>query len=219
MSRHPAKLGKQRRPYDSTRRQAQARETRRQILESAGKLFIEHGYAGATLESIAQEAGVSPQTVFATFGNKRTILANLIDLAVGGDEQPLPLLQRPGPQAVKQDSDQRRQIRLFVKDMRQILERVGPIFEIMRLAAKTEPEIATLLQRMLNERLQNLSEFVKWVAKPGPLRAGLTPTVAAETVWALTSAELYRLLTVDRAWSGDRYEQWLGDTLILVMLP
>src|SRR5512139_1844715 len=95
---------KTKRPYNSARRQAQARETRRQIIEAARLLFSEHGYTGATIEAIAEEAGVAPETIFATFGNKRTILAAVIDVAVGGDAQPVPLLQRPGPQAVLQQA-------------------------------------------------------------------------------------------------------------------
>src|SRR5512141_1870147 len=129
------------RPYNSTRRQAQARETRRQIIEAARRLFAEHGYAGATIEAIAQEAGVAPETIFTTFGNKRTILAALIDVAVGGDEQSIPLLQRPGPQTVLQEHDPIRQLQMFAEDIAGILERVAPVFEIMRMAAKTEPDI------------------------------------------------------------------------------
>ena len=47
---------------------------------------MKYGYAGATIEAIAQEAGVAPETIFAVFGNKRTILAKLIDVVVGGDD-------------------------------------------------------------------------------------------------------------------------------------
>ena len=100
---------KLKRQYNSTRRQAQASETRKQIIEAARKLFAQYGYAGATIEAIALEAGVAPETVFAVFGNKRTILANLIDISVGGDDQPVPLLQRPGPQSVLQEPDPVRQ--------------------------------------------------------------------------------------------------------------
>jgi hypothetical protein len=88
----------------------------------------------------------------------------------------------------------------------------------MRLAAKSEPDIAALLQRLLDERLRNLSQFVEWLAQNGPLREGLGAMEASETVWTFTSAEVHRLLTVDRGWSGDQYEQWVRDTLIAVLL-
>ncbi len=146
---------KPKRRYNSTKRQSQARETRRQITEAAGKLFTERGYTGATIEAIAQEAGVAPETIYAVFGNKRAILAHLIDISVGGDDEPIPLLQRPRPQAIFQENDPRQQLHLFAQDISAILERVAPIFEIMRFAAKTEPNIADLLQNILKELVKN----------------------------------------------------------------
>jgi AcrR family transcriptional regulator len=214
-----AKSRKPKRPYNSARRQAQARETRRQIVEAARKLFVEYGYAGATIEAIAQDAGVSPETIFATFGNKRAILAALIDVAVGGDEQPIPLLRRPGPQTVLQEPDPVRLLQRFAADISGILERVAPIFEIMRAAAKTEPDIAELLNKLLEERLQNLATAVQRLSARSALREGLDDAQAAEIVWTITSPEVFSLLTVDRGWSRERYAQWLGDTLARLLLP
>ena len=210
---------KLKRQYNSTRRQAQASETRKQIIEAARKLFAQYGYAGATIEAIAHEAGVAPETVFAVFGNKRTILANLISVAVGGDDQPVPLLQRPGPQSVLQVSDPARQLQLFALSISEILERVAPVFEIMRTAAKTEPEIAELSKNILEQRQHNLAIFVQRLSAHSLLRQGLDDAQATEIVWTIASPEVYNLLTVDRGWSTERFAQWLGDTLTRLLLP
>jgi len=210
---------KPKRSYNSTRRQAQARETRRQILEAARRLFSERGYTGATIDSIAQQAGVAPETIFATFGNKRAILANLIALSVGGDDEPIPLLQRPGPQTVLQEQDPIRQLHRFAQDISEILERVAPMFEIMRVAAKTEPDIAELLNHLLKERLQNMATLISRLSAHSPLREGVDIDHASEIVWTLTSPEVFSLLTVDRGWSRTQYHQWLGDSLIRLLLP
>lgn len=207
------------RRYTSTRRQAQAAETRRQIVATAGKLFAELGYAGTTIEDIAREAGIAVQTVYASFGSKRAILTRLVEVSVGGDEAAVPILERPGPQAVRDEPDQRRQLRLFAHAIGEIMARMSSIFEIMRVAAKTEPEIAELLRQLLEERLQNMIQFVGWVAANGPLRDDLDLAAVGETVWLLTSAEVYHLLAVDRAWPRDQYEQWLSNTLITLLLP
>ena len=84
-----------RRKYNSRRREEQARETKRRILDAALVLFGRHGYTGATMEAIAQEAGVAPLTVYSAFGSKAALLAALVAVSVGGDDQPIPLLQRP----------------------------------------------------------------------------------------------------------------------------
>lgn len=213
------KLNPSKRPYRSARRQAQARETRQQIILTARKLFIERGYAGATIELIAHEAGVSPETIFAVFGNKRGVLAGLIDISVGGDDQPILLMQRPGPQSVLHEQDPVRQLHLFAQDISNILERVAPVFEIVRMAAKTETDIANLLKHMLEERFHNLEILVDFLSKNHPLRNGLDNTQATEIVWTMTSPEVFSLLTKDRGWTKEKYVTWLGDALTRLLLP
>ncbi len=204
------------RRYTSTRRQSQAAETRRQIIAAASTLFAARGYTGTTMEDIAREAGSAVQTVYAIFGTKRALLIHLIELSVGGDDAAVPILERPEPQAVRRETDQQRQLAVFAHGVTEIMARMSPIFEIMRTAAKTEPDIADLLRQLLEERLQNMIQFAGWVAANGPL--GLDVAAAGETVWLLTSAEVYRLLTVDRGWPRERYEQWLATTLMTLLL-
>ncbi|HLO30786.1 MAG TPA: helix-turn-helix domain-containing protein [Anaerolineales bacterium] len=207
------------RKYDSSRRQAQARETQLQIIEAARALFLERGYAGTTIEAIAEKAGVASETIYATLKNKRKILSFLFDISVGGDDQPVRVIDRPNPQAVLHDTDQHRQLTMFAKDITEILNRAAPVFEIMRGAAKTEPEIASLLQRLLRERLRNMTVVAEHIAVNGPLREGLSRRRAAEIIWSMTSPELYRLFTLDLGWTNKQYTQWLTDTLIRLLLP
>ena len=207
------------RKYDSSRRKAQARQTRLQIVEAARSLFIKKGYAGATIDAIAQEAGVAQETVYAIFGNKRSILASLLDISVGGDDQPIRILDRPKPQSVLHDADQRRQLEMFSQDIAEIMTRAAPVFEIMRSAAKTEPEIAGLMKNLFKERLHNMIIFVQSVAANGLLREGLDNAQAGEIAWALTSPELFQLLTGERGWSKEKYAQWLADALTRILLP
>jgi TetR/AcrR family transcriptional regulator of autoinduction and epiphytic fitness len=206
------------RSYNSSRRQEQARHTRRQILASAQALFIMRSYAGATMDAIAQEAGVAVETVYAAFGNKRSILSRLIGVSLVGDDDPTPLLQRQGPLAVMQLKDQNRQIQLFAGDMAEIMGRVAPLFEVMHAAAKTEAEIAGMLHRMLGERAEAMKVFIDALLSNGPLQAGLTREAAAETVWAISSAEVYTLLVSERGWSVTQYTEWLVNALSRLLL-
>lgn len=207
------------RTYNSSRRKEQAHQTRLQIVEAARILFMDCGYTGATIEAIANKAGVAVETVYAAFGNKRTILAKLLDVSLVGDDQPIPLLEREGPQKVLQDTDQNRQIELFANDIYEIMGRVAPIFEIMHFASKADPEIAGMYQKMLDARARNMIVFVRALMKNGPLRAGFTPEDAAETVWALTSGEMFTLLSVNRGWPEERHKRWLADALKRMLLP
>jgi TetR/AcrR family transcriptional regulator, regulator of autoinduction and epiphytic fitness len=207
------------RTYNSSRRKEQARQTRREIIEAARKLLIARGYSGATMESIAQEAGVAVETVYAVFGNKRAILSSLIGFSLVGDDDPTPLLQRPGPLAVLQAKDQRSHIQLFTEDMAGIMGRVAPLFEVMHVAAKTESQIAEMLQRMLSERAEAMKVFINALLSNGRLQDGLTVESAADTVWALTSAEVYTLLVTERGWPVDKYQQWLANAIAKLLVP
>jgi AcrR family transcriptional regulator len=206
------------RTYNSSRRKAQANQTRILIVESARKLFSERGYTGATIDAIAQEAGVATETVYAAFGNKREILSKLIDVSIVGDDRPIPLMQREGPLSVLQEENPYRQIEFFAHDIQEIMKRMAPIFEIMRIAAKTEAEIADMLQQILKSRYHGMEKFIQYLSANITLQEDLTLAEAAETVWAITSAELYTLLTIDRGWSGEKYEQWLANTLKKLLL-
>lgn len=207
------------RRYESYLRQQQSRETRQHILDAARRLFLSRGYVATTIAAIGQEAGVATQTVYVSFGNKRSILTSLMDLSIGGDEQPVGVLQRSAPQQMRHTLDQRRQLEMMAHGIREIMERASPIFDVMRSAGAADPEVATIYQRLQEQRLKNMAHVVEWVAANGPLRQGLTVRAGADILWTLTSADVHRLLTVDRGWTGEQYEHWLGDTLIALLLP
>src|SRR4051794_7364651 len=191
---------KARRPYRSKRRREQAEETRERVLDAAANLFAQRGFESATIAAIAAEAGVSAETVYAGFRNKRTLLGELIRRAVRGAERS-PVPQQAGPRALVAETDQREQLRLFAGDVSLRLERVGPLVEVLTAAALSEPELAGLLAKINSERLENLRTLVAALSANGSLR--LEPETALDTVWALASPDLHRLLTQTRSWSRE----------------
>jgi AcrR family transcriptional regulator len=208
------------RKYDSTRRQAQAGETRRQILEAAHKLFIEHGYAGATIEAIAKEAGVALKTVYAVFKNKWKILVTLLNNSSSNSgEENIPVLERAGPKAVAQERDQCRQLQMFAQVIANNLEGAAYISEIMQVAAKTEADVDKMVQNLNKQRWQHMAVAVQQIVTNGPLQEEMDAAHATDIVWTLTSPEVFLLLTRDRGWSKEKYAEWLADTLIRALLP
>jgi len=214
------KSNSSKRKYDSTRRQAQAGETRRQILEAAHKLFIEHGYAGATIEAIAKEAGVALKTVYAVFKNKWKILVTLLNnsSSTSGEEN-IPMLERAGPKAVAQERDQRRQLQMFAQVIADNMEGAAYISEIMQVAAKTEADVDKMVQNLNKQRWQHMAVAVQQIVTNGPLHGKMDEVHATDIVWTLTSPEVFLLLTRDRGWSKEKYAEWLADTLTRALLP
>ena len=220
MSRVMKKSNSPKRKYDSTRRQSQADETRRQILTAAHRLFTERGYAGATIEAIAAQAGVAPETIYAIFRNKGKILASLVNfLSASRAEERVPLLERIGPQAVSQERDPRRQLQLFAQVVANNLEGNASISEIILVAAKTDQDIEKIMQQFIKQRRQHMAVAVQQIAANGPFRDNMDEEYAADTVWTLASPEVFLLLTRDLGWPKDKYARWLTETLISVLLP
>lgn len=206
------------RKYDSTRRQAKAFETQSNIIATARALFVEKGYAGITIEAIARQAEVAPETIYAAFTNKRTILSRAVGLAVETDGSPVPALLSSYIREVASERDQHRQIQMFAQRMSIFFSHAAPLVEVMRTAAKTEPEINSLLRKYIDDRFQGMGFFIDCLLANGPLRDGLSKLSAVETIWALASAEIYNLLIRDRGWSGEEYEIWLSESLSRLLL-
>jgi AcrR family transcriptional regulator len=206
---------KPRRGYRSERRREQAEQTRQRVLDAAYKLFDERGYESATIAAIADAAGVSPETVYARFKNKRTLLGELMQRAVRGREI-APVPEQTGPRRLAEMTDQREQLRFFAADIVVRIERAGPMMALLASAQRTDPELAELLARLQADRLRNLGVLVDALAANGPLR--LDRDQAAETVWALASPDVHRLLTQTRGWTRERYCEWLSDSLAALLL-
>ncbi len=207
------------RRYDSPVRREQARETRRRILEAARELFVARGYVATTISDIAREAGVATQTIYASLSTKRQILKDVMDVAIGGDDQPVGMLEREGPRRLRQETDQRAQIAMLARGIGEVLDRAGPLFDVMRAAGAADPEIAASFDAIQRERRENMGRIVGWIAANGPLKPGLSEDDAADILWTLTGADVHRMLRRERGWSADRYAQWLAEALIAALLP
>ena len=204
------------RRYRSSRRQEQAEQTRRRILTAATACFVERGFADTTVASVAERADVAQETVYTAFGNKPTLLAEAVRTAARGSAGE-PILSQPGPAATLAATGQLEQLRLFAADIEPRLHRVGPLMAALEAAAAGHPQLAELHRDLNAARLRNLRRFVDALAGNGPLR--LSNGRAADTVWALASPQLHRLLTDSRGWSRRAYREWLVDTLAVTLLP
>lgn len=206
-----------RRSYDSPKRHEQALATRRSILDAARVLFLDGGYAGTTIQAIADAAGVAVQTVYATFGNKREVLTQLVDVAVAGDDEPIPLAERFELQAIDDEPDQRRRVVLQARLIRQILERAGPLGAVARQATVVDPQFAELWDGQMRVRRIGLGEAARSIAGRDGLRIELD--AAGDLLWALSGPEAYEMFIRDLGWSFDEYESWLSDVIERMLLP
>ncbi len=111
------------------------------------RLFVEAGYAATKMTDVAAAAEVSVELVYGAFGTKANLLKTVFEVTIAGDDEPVPLMQRPALLAIR--------------------------------------------------------------AEPDPARALL---------WTHNSPQVYDLLVAQRDWSLTRYEQFLADTWIHLLI-
>jgi AcrR family transcriptional regulator len=208
---------KPRRQRSSAQRE-KSRATRRRIREAAERLFVRHGYLSTTIEAVAAEAAVAVQTVYFVFGTKRALLAEVLDVATAGVAGPAPILERPWVDEARHEADPRKAVRLIAHHGCRIVARLAPVYEVVHGAAAADPDIAALLQRDKQRRLDNQTELVRMLADKGALAPGRDVAWAADVLFALLSHEMHQLLVVDRGWSLDAWEHWLADALTAQLL-
>lgn len=201
------------RKYDSPLRREQAAATRRRILEAAQRLFERHGFSATTMAEIASEAGLSLKTVYLAFETKTGVLRALWHVLLRGDEEPVPVGERPWFRAVLEEPDPRRKLRLDVHNAKVVRARIGPLLDVIRDAAPIEPEIAALWKRIQREFYENQRAVVEDLHRRKALRRGLGVARAADVLWTLNHPDVYRLLVAQRGWTPEEHEQWLADVL------
>jgi AcrR family transcriptional regulator len=205
--------------YDGRGRQARTRLARAAVIEAARALFLERGYAATTMEAISDLSDVPPATVYRLFSSKLGILKQLFNVSIAGDDEAVPLEDRPHVQALISDPDPRKQLSGFVGISRGIMSRTEPVYRILVSAAGSDPDAAALLAEQTRHRQQGQGQIARLLARTGALRPELRERDAADMIHALMSPEVYRLLVDDRGWDPERYEQWLKDLLIDQLLP
>jgi AcrR family transcriptional regulator len=190
------------------------------VVASARELFLEQGYAAATMAAVARRAGVSADLLYKSFGSKVGLLKAVLDVVVGGDEDDVALLDRTGPQAMRAEADQRRQLAMFAEGITHQLERLRPLDDILRSAAAVDEAAADLRSDLqLRQRRAAMRAVAGWVAARGPLREQMSEEEAAAVLWTLTSPEVHLMLRDTWGWPRERYVSWLRETLIATLLP
>jgi AcrR family transcriptional regulator len=188
-------------------------QTRRRIVAAAHDLFASHGYAGTTLQAVADKAGVSVQTVYFHYGTKSRLLKDVVDVASAGDDRPVPLLDRDWFARLRAEPDPRAVVSGWVHAGGQILARVAPILAIVHDAASTDPEMAEQWQVNSRQRREAYGAFVGILARLKALPPGMTRARATDITVALLAPELFLVLTRDCGWSLPRWERWTTDHL------
>lgn len=207
-----------RRSYSSPLRDRRAASTRRAVLAAARELFVERGYGATTIEDVAHRAGVSKPTVFTAVGSKQDLLRAIRDAAIAGDDEPVPVAQRPGAAGIRDAADQRGAVRLLAEHLAGVARRYSPIYQVLQgAAASGEPELRQLWELESHQRMIGAEHWIGILEGKGPLRVGFDRGKAADVLWLLMAPDNYHRMVHGRGWTHDTYQQWLADAITALL--
>jgi AcrR family transcriptional regulator len=205
-----------RRSYDSSRRRAQATETRSAVVRAARDLFIGQGFGRTTVADIAHTAGVSVETIYAAFGNKATLLHKAWDITVGGDEEEIVFHERPEVLAIRNEPDLARRFMLHATFSTQTAQRIAPFQLMVQSAAGADPAAAVMLEEMGRQRLTGMTVMAAEAATTGQL--AVSEEECRDVIWSMTDGMLWHRLVNERGWTNEHFAEWLGRMWVRILV-
>jgi AcrR family transcriptional regulator len=201
--------------YRSRLREEQVRRTRAAVLDAAATCFVDRGYAATTMKQIAARAGVSVETVYAQ-GNKASLLLAAVDRVLVGDDEPVPVRDRPQTQTVLNAPDAREAVRRLRDFAVAGLPRALAVLHAFHRAEGVDAEIAAAHATYEERRLADMRRFAAALA-PG-LRPDVTVDEATDVLWLLLDPVAVHRLVVGRGWTVDRWGDWFASTTERLLL-
>jgi AcrR family transcriptional regulator len=202
-----------RRAYVSVARTQQAQLTRSRVIDAATRLFVERGYARTTMRAIAAEAGVSVPTVELLFSTKAHLLHVVLDVAIAGDDEPIPVLSRDWADEARSAHDVVEFLSVVAAVVRDAQVRSAGVLLAAYEAASSDPDIQVLIADRESQRQRTAGWIVDGVTARVTLRPGLDRAAAIEIVWLLMDPVIFSRLTRNRSWSTDRYVSWFAESV------
>jgi TetR/AcrR family transcriptional regulator, regulator of autoinduction and epiphytic fitness len=201
-------------PHPTGRGQARTRLARRAVVEAARTLFLERGYAAATIEAISERSDVPPATVYRLFASKLGILRALLDTSIAGDDQPVAVQERSDVASLLAEPDPSTLLAGIAAVTAAINQRTHDVYRVLTSAAASDAAAAGLLDEIRRQRDHGQGRIAHSLARARALKPGLRERDAADVIHTLMSPEVYALFVGDRGWTPARYQQWLATTLI-----
>lgn len=200
------------RTYSSPRRQAEAERTRAAILDAAATLFSRVGYPATTMKDIAQEAGVSVQSVHLA-GPKAALLISAFERAFAGDEGRHSLSERPAMAEIMSREDPMDAMRGWLDYVTQANTRTAGLSRAMAVAAETDSIAADAVADLDARRRADIGLAARWLIDRGMLHASEVER-ATDELNHLVGPETYAFFVLRSGWSEATYRGWLEVTML-----
>jgi AcrR family transcriptional regulator len=183
------------------------------VVSAATQLFVERGYEGTSLADVARSAGVARPTVVAAFGSKPALLSRVLDEALAGDDEPVPVRDRPWFRPVWDAETAQDALRAYAGVCLLIAGRAAHVVEALRRASDSGPEVAALWTSWLRGRRAGAAMVVERDVVTAALRPPLNPKTGGDVLWTLNDPGLYLGLVEEQGWAVNDFEEWLATAM------
>jgi AcrR family transcriptional regulator len=210
---------KVKRAYDASGRREQARLRRRSMVLAAGELFDRDGFRRTTIAAIAAHAGVSAESVYKSFGSKAALAKAVFDVAIAGDDDPVPIADRAAAQAMRNEPDVRRKISMFVDGLVQRQARSAKVQILIRDGRHVDDALSPIWSTLNTEGIVGMTMVGRHLLDTGQLREGIELHEVRDVLWNFLAIDNYERLVLSQEWSLERYSYWLARTITSALCP
>jgi AcrR family transcriptional regulator len=207
------------RSYDASRRREQARARRLGVVLAARDLFERDGFRATTIIAVAARAGVSPESIYKGFGSKAVLAKAVFDIVIAGDDEPVPVAERPAMQAVRDEPDVRRKIAMFVEGLAQRQARSARVQILIRDGRHVDDSLVPVWAKLTDEGLAGMTMLGRHLLASGQLRDGIDLAEVRDVLWNYLAIDTYERLVLTQGWPLDRYSEWLTRAITSALCP
>jgi len=207
------------RSYDASGRREQARARRLAVVLAARELFERDGFRLTTIAAIAAHAGVSAESIYKGFGTKATLAKAVFDVVIAGDDEPVPVADRPAMKAIRDEPDVRRKIDLYVGGLAQRQARSAKVQILIRDGRHVDDSLAPIWATLNEEGLIGMTMLGRHLLDSGQLRDGIDLDEVRDVLWNYLSIDTYERLVLSQGWPLERYSHWLAHAIASAICP
>lgn len=181
-------------------------------------MFLERGFAGATMRAIAGRAGVSVPTVELLFGTKGRLLKAAIDVAIAGDDEPVPVLDRSWTGTAVESATAADFLDVVADLITAAQQRSAGLVLALFEAASADAELTDLTAQLTTARAATAGWIVDQLVRKAPLSTNVTRQDAVDTVWILMDPAVFDRLTRRLRWTAPHYRRWLATSIARLLI-
>ncbi len=212
-------MSEAKRSYDASRRREQARVRRLAVVLAARDLFERDGFRLTTIAAVGAHAGVSAESIYKGFGTKAALAKAVFDVVIAGDDEPVPVAERPAAQLVRDVPEVRGKIASYVDGLAQRQARAAKVQILIRDGRHVDDSLAPVWATLNEEGLVGMTMLGRHLLDTGQLRDGIDLDEVRDVMWNYLAIDTYERLVLSRGWSLERYSRWLAHAIADAICP